>query len=113
MITDADVVLGARFAGTFDHTDDSDWAAVAVSAQRVRRHRAVVFALATAVVVVGAASALVFSHPTINFLSASKGPRTVVDDFGSMQVGAPPGMAPGVLPQGASEDLCTRFSCVV
>lgn len=53
--------------------------------------------LALAVVVAAAAYAL--GHPVIDFGKAQKGPRRVVDDFGSLQVAAPSqAMAPGVLP---------------
>lgn len=54
---------------------------------------------AVALIVVVGAAAYVLGHPVINFGHAQKGPRKVVDDFGSMQVAAPsPAMAPGVLP---------------
>jgi hypothetical protein len=56
-------------------------------------------ALFVAIAVVAAAYAL--GYPVIDFNKAPKGPRTVVDDFGSLQVGAPAGMAPGVLPNQA------------
>jgi hypothetical protein len=52
-----------------------------------------------ALVVVVAAAAYVLGHPVIDFGKAQKGTRKVVDDFGSLQVGAPSqAMAPGVLP---------------
>jgi hypothetical protein len=55
-----------------------------------------------ALVVVVAAAAYALGHPVIDFGKAKKGTRKVVDDFGSMQVGAPsPAMAPGVLPHEA------------
>ena len=45
--------------------------------------------------VIAAASAL--GHPIVDFKSAPRGPRAVVNDFGSLKVSAPPGMAFGGL----------------
>jgi hypothetical protein len=75
---------------------------------RLRRRRlslrtAVLVALTiAALTVVVAAAAYVLGHPVITFMHAKKGTHKVIDDFGSMQVGAPsPAMAPGVLPDQA------------
>jgi hypothetical protein len=63
-----------------------------------------------ALVVVVAAAAYVLGHPVIDFGKAQKGTRKVVDDFGSMQVGAPsPAMAPGVLPHQARAITAVRI----
>jgi hypothetical protein len=63
-----------------------------------------------ALVVVVAAAAYALGHPVINFGKAQKGTRKVVDDFGSMQVGAPsPAMAPGVLPHEARAITSVRI----
>ena len=68
-----------------------------------------VLGLLTLVVVV-AAAAYVLGHPVIDFGNAQKGSRTVVDDFGSLQVGAPsPAMAPGVLPNQARAITAVRI----
>ena len=56
------------------------------------------FALVSAVAVV-IASAYAFGHPIIDFGSAPKGPEKVVNDFGSLEVGAPAGMAQGFCPR--------------
>jgi len=79
--------------------DDGDWNEVRRRARRGRRRRqaSVMLVLAGAVALV-VASAYAFGHPIIDFGSAPKGPPKVVDDFGSLEVGAPDGMAPGVLP---------------
>ena len=79
--------------------DDADWSDVLRRArgQRRRRKAAAVVAVIAAVAV-GVASAYAFGHPIIDFGKAAKGPEKVVNDFGSMEVGAPEGMAPGVLP---------------
>jgi hypothetical protein len=82
--------------------DDRDWSDVVRRASRVQRRRrgSVVFTV-VAVFCLGIAAAYASGHPIIDFSKAPKGPRTVVDDFGSLEVGAPAGMAPGVLPHEA------------
>jgi hypothetical protein len=61
-----------------------------------------VTALAVATIsCLGIAAAYAFDHPIVDFSSAPKGPAKVVNDFGSLEVGAPEGMAPGVLPHEA------------
>ena len=82
--------------------DDADWGDVLRRARGARRRRLTSASLAVATIFcLGAAAAYAFGHPIVDFSSAPKGPRTVVNDFGSLQVGAPEGMAPGVLPQEA------------
>ncbi len=82
--------------------DDADWSDVLRRATRARRRRRVlaVGALAAAISV-GVASAYALGHPIVDFKKAPKGTKKIVNDFGSLEVGAPPGMAPGVLPQQA------------
>ncbi|MDQ2980897.1 MAG: hypothetical protein M3R26_01040 [Actinomycetota bacterium] len=82
--------------------DDGDWSDVLRRATRARRRRqtSAVGALVAAVAV-GIASAYAFGHAIIDFGKAEKGPVTIVNDFGSLEVGAPEGMAPGVLPHEA------------
>ena len=82
--------------------DDGDWNEVRRRARRGRRRRqaSVTLALAGTVAVV-VASAYAFGHPIVDFSSAPKGPPKIVDDFGSLEVGAPAGMAPGVKPEEA------------
>jgi len=82
--------------------DDADWGDVVRRARRVRRRRLLATGLAVATIVsLGIGAAYGFGHPIVDFGSAPKGPRTVVNDFGSLEVGAPEGMAPGVLPDEA------------
>jgi hypothetical protein len=82
--------------------DDADWGDVLRRARRARRRRMTSASLAVATIFcLGAAAAYAFGHQIVDFSSAPKGPRTVVNDFGSLQVGAPEGMAPDVLPQEA------------
>jgi len=79
--------------------DDGDWMDVLCRATRARRRRQIYGVVAlTALVVVGVASAYALGHPIVDFSTAEKGSTKVVDEFGSMEVGAPEGMAPGVLP---------------
>ena len=82
--------------------DDADWSDVLRRSVRAR-HRRQASALAVLVVALslGIAAAYAFGHPIIDFGSAPKGPPKIVNDFGSLQVGAPEGMAPGVLPHQA------------
>ena len=81
--------------------DDADWGDVLRRARRARRRRLTSASLAVATIFCLGAAAYAFGHPIVDFSSAPKGPRTVVNDFGSLQVDAPEGMAPDVLPQEA------------
>lgn len=76
-----------------------DWVDVVHRARRAgRARRALEFASLLALIVVGIASAYALGHPVIDFGSAKHAGVHEVDEFGSMQVAAPRGMAPGVLP---------------
>jgi hypothetical protein len=82
--------------------DDADWSDVLHRAGRARRRRQVsAIAVLIAAIGVGIASAYAFGHPIIDFGKAERGPTKIVNDFGSLEVGAPEGMAPGVLPHEA------------
>lgn len=82
--------------------DDADWGDVVRRVGEARRRRqASAIAVLFAAVALGIASAYAFGHPIIDFGKAEKGPTTIVNDFGSLEVGAPAGMAPGVLPHEA------------
>lgn len=79
--------------------DGPDWGDVLRRSRRSRRRRgtvqlAVVLGLAAAAI----ASAYALGHPVIDFGTAPRAGLRQVNDFGSMQVAAPRGMAPGVLP---------------
>jgi hypothetical protein len=81
---------------------DADWDDVLRRAGRGRRQRLTSAGVAVAAIFcLGLAAAYAFGHPIVDFGSAPRGPHSVVDDFGSLQVGAPEGMAPGVLPHEA------------
>jgi hypothetical protein len=89
--------------------DDGDWNEIRRRARRGRRRRqaSVTFALVGAIAVV-VASAYAFGHPIVDFGSAPKGPPKVVENFGSLEVGAPAEMAPGVLPEEARRITAVR-----
>ncbi|MFL5961357.1 MAG: hypothetical protein ACJ757_00490 [Gaiellaceae bacterium] len=76
-----------------------DWGDVVHRSRRaLRRRRALNGAALLAVVAAGVASAYALGHPVIDFGQAQHGSLKQVNEFGSMEVGAPRGMAPGVLP---------------
>lgn len=79
--------------------DGPDWTDVVRRSRRAtRRIRALQAVGLVAVVVAGVASAYAFGHPVIDFGKAQHAGVRQVNEFGSMEVGAPRGMAPGVLP---------------
>ena len=82
--------------------DDGDWTDVVRRTAGARRRRQVygIVALA-ALAAVGVASAYALGHPVVDFGSAEHGSQKVIDNFGGMDVGAPPGMAPGVIAEQA------------
>jgi hypothetical protein len=76
-----------------------DWADVVRRSRRSRRRLwGLQAAAVAALVAAGIASAYALGHPVIDFGKATHAGVREVDDFGSMQVAAPVGMAPGVLP---------------
>jgi hypothetical protein len=76
-----------------------NWGDVVHRSRRAqRRRRALNAAGLLAVVAAGVASAYALGHPVIDFGKAQRGSLKQVNQFGSMEVGAPRGMAPGVLP---------------
>ena len=90
--------------------NDGEWEEIrrrATSGRR-RRRASTVFVLVGAVAL-GIASAYAFGHPIVDFGSAPRGPQKVVDDFGSLEVGAPAAMAPGVLPEEARRITAVRI----
>lgn len=87
-----------------------DWEDVVRRSRHQARRRlaanAVVLAVLAAVTV---ASAWALGHPVIDFGSAQPAGSRQVDDFGSLEVTAPPGMAPGVLPHQARRITTVRY----
>ena len=79
--------------------DGPDWADVLHRSRRARRRiRSLQIVGGFAVVAAGVASAYALGHPVIDFAKAKHAGTRQVNDFGSMEVAAPRGMAPGVLP---------------
>ena len=78
--------------------DDGDWMDVVRRATRAR-HRSQIYAAVAvaALVVVGVASAYALGHPIIDFRTADNAPHKVIAEFDSLDIGAPEGMATGVL----------------
>jgi hypothetical protein len=75
--------------------DDPDWSDVVRRATRARRRRFAVTAVALATIsCLGIAAAYAFDHLIVDFSSAPKGPRHVVNDFGSLDVGRRRGWLP-------------------
>jgi hypothetical protein len=79
------------------------------SRRALRRRRALNAAALLAVVAAGVASAYALGHPVIDFGKAQHGSLKQVNQFGSMEVGAPRGMAPGVLPHQTRQITAVRI----
>lgn len=108
-MTDFETVLAARFAALADTNDDSDWLDVERRMRGAKRRRALTVGLIAAAAVLIVAPAWALRGPIIDFFSADPAPAPVVRDFGSLQVGAPPGMAPGVRPGQARRVTSVRI----
>ena len=101
--------LALRFAAVADTRDDSDWLDVQRRVRRAKRRRVLTISLVAAAAVLVAAPAFALRGSIIDFFSADPAPTRVVRDFGSMEVGAPPGMAPGVQPGQARRVTVVRI----
>ena len=100
-MTDFEIAFAARCAAITDTRDDSDWLDVQRRVRRSSRRRKLTIALIAAAAVLIVAPAFALRGTIIDFFSADPAPAHIVRDFGSLEVGAPPGMAPGVDPQQA------------
>jgi hypothetical protein len=95
---DSDHLLRERLGALADRVDDSDWPDVRRRAGTGRRSRLLALAAATIVVVAIAAPALALSGKVVHvFGSSEPAPERVQEDFASLDVGAPRGMAPDVI----------------
>jgi hypothetical protein len=108
-MTDFETALAARFAALTDTDDDSDWLDVERRMRSVKRRRALTVSLIAAAAALIVAPAWALRGPIIDFFSADTAPAPVVRDFGTLQVGAPPGMAPGVRPGQARRVTSVRI----
>ena len=100
-MTDFEIAFAARCAAITDTRDDSDWLDVERRVRRSSRRRKLTITLIAAAAVLIVAPAFALRGSIIDFFSADPAPANVVRDFGSLEVGAPPGMAPGVDPEEA------------
>lgn len=90
--------------------DDGDWNDVRRRSRRsVRRRRGGEVAAALVAAAIAVASAYALGHPVVDFGKAERGSLKQINEFGSMQVGAPRGMAPGVLPREARRITAVRI----
>jgi hypothetical protein len=97
---DSDHLIRERFSALANLDDDSNWADVRRRAghSRRRRSRLLVLAVLAAVAVAIAAPALGLSGKVVRlFESSEPAPARVEKSFATLDVGAPPGMATGVI----------------
>jgi hypothetical protein len=88
--------IAERFAPLRNPVDDSDWDAVVQNGRRVPRP-AILAAAAMMLAVLVAAPAFGLHEPVLPFLGREQAPKPIVRDFATLDEGAPPGMAPGVI----------------
>lgn len=99
MTLDPDHVIRERFSALANADDDSNWADVRRRAGHSRRRsRLLVLAVLAAVAVAIAAPALGLSGKVVRFFESSEpAPARVEKSFATLDVGAPSGMATGVI----------------
>ena len=102
--------LERRFQAVADLHDDSDWHAVRRRAHRRAIARVAVPIAAALAVVALAAPASGLHEPIIEFVTGDAAPERVRTDFERFDSGAPPGMAPGVIPGESRRIMSTRLS---
>jgi hypothetical protein len=96
---DSEHLIRERFSVLVNRNDDADWNAVRRRARRgLRRSRLLALAVLAAVAVAIAAPALGLSGKIVHLFGSSEpAPARVEESFASLDVGAPAGMAPGVI----------------
>lgn len=99
MTLDSEHLIRQRFAALADRTDDSDWSEVQRRAGRGnRRSRLLALAVLAAVGAAIAAPALGLSGKVVHLFGSSEpAPARVEESFATLDVGAPAGMATGVI----------------
>lgn len=106
-------LLRQRFAVLANPLDDSDWVDVRRRAGVTRRRRPVWIAFAAVLIVI----AVLLATPAAGlrgrivqlFEESEPAPRSVIVQFASLEVGAPSGMAPGVIPEEAKRVRAFRL----
>lgn len=102
MLVDRDPVIAARLRA-FTRPDDSDWNDVCERARAIRRsrpnaRRRVIVLVAAAIFLGVVTPAIAYRHQLVHWFSGSARVRPAVrHDFATLDMGAPPGMAPHVL----------------
>ena len=100
--------LAARFGAFVDDAGGGDWDDVRRRARRPVGRRALLAGLAAALTVAVAAPALGLHRTVIDWFAAEPAPERVQLEFARLGVGAPPGMAPGVIPNSARKVMESR-----
>jgi hypothetical protein len=106
-----DDLLAVRLAAIANPLDDSDWLDVVRRARPSRsRRRLLVVALAAAFALVATALAFGWPQSLIDFFRAAPAPKPVKNNFGAMNVIAPPGMSPRTIPGQARRIMSAVFN---
>jgi len=93
-----DVLLAERLSVLVDAPGADDWGDVTRRVRRARRHRALTTtAIVAAALVVAVPAALGLHRVVVDFVSAEPAPERVQLDFARLDLGAPKGMATGVI----------------
>jgi hypothetical protein len=100
--------LAARFGAFVDDAGDGDWADVRRRARTPVGRTVLLAGLAAALTVAVAAPALGLHRTVIDWFEAEPAPERIQLDFARLGVGAPPGMAPGVIPNSARKVVEVR-----
>jgi hypothetical protein len=102
-------IVERRFQAVANAHDDSSWADVRRRARRSPRRRVALLAATVAAVSV-AAPASGLHEPIIDFFAGERATERVLPNFTYMDVGAPPGMATGVIPGETRRVVTVRLS---
>jgi hypothetical protein len=102
--------LERRFHAVANAHDDSDWTEIRRRASRRRMARVALPIAAALTVVAVAAPASGLHEPIIEFVNGEPAPERVRNDFQTFDSGAPPGMAPGVIPGESRRIMTARLS---
>ena len=103
-------LLERRFEAIANQLDDSDWSEVHRRARRRPSARLVLALAAGLAVVAVAAPASGLHEPVIDFFAGKRATERVLPTFATMDVGAPPGMATGVVAGETRRVMTVRLS---
>jgi hypothetical protein len=102
-------IVERRFQAVANQRDDSSWDEVRRGARRTPAHRLALLAASVAAVAI-AAPASGLHEPIIDFFDGERATDRVLADFAYLDVGAPPGMATGVIPGETRRVVTVRLS---